>query len=312
MIITNYCLGTDSKDNYINTINNGNINLLVKKYSMAKYGSFKDIKILANIIIKNIFKEIDNKQSKFRNILELAKNNNDHIVLITPGYKNVKSSANIIFDIVLPHINTKLASMGFTIITKLKLPRLSSPCENYASLTAKERKGIGLVTDHILPGHSFYKNNNIHVIYGDDILTTGTSSNKAKKDIILKGAKSFTSIFLMIIDEGTVKNNCAIEEQINKFKVTEKLDATASEIFTQSDFIPVLRSFRILLNKNNLNDLKNFLNEIPIHNILKVYIAYITNEYLDNEKYTQSFELIKKYLISKNQIMPCGNLKIGI
>lgn len=312
MQISSYHLTINSsKNHFINISNNENVDLLTKQYSLAKYGSIKDIKFFANIIIKNLFQEIDNPQSEFRNILKIAKQDNDYIVLMTPGYRNVKSSANIMFDIALPYINTKLATMGFPIITKLKLPRLASPCEDYASLTTEERKIVGLTTDHILPDNDFYKNNNIHVIYGDDILITGSSSDKAKNDALSKGAKSFTSVFSIIIDKEVALNNPSIEEQINKSKVTEKLDSTAKEIFMQENFIPVLRSLRLLLNVNNLPDLKQFLNEIPNHNLLKIYIAYMTNESLDNKKYLKSLKLIKEYLILNNKIKPCGNLKIG-
>lgn len=311
MQISSCHLTINNENTFINMHNSKNVDLLTKQYSLAKYGSIKDIKVFANMIIKKMFQEIDNHKSKFRNMLEIAKQDNDYIVLMTPGYRNVKSSANIMFDIALPHINTKLAIMGFPIIAKLKLPRLASPCENYASLTTEERKIVGLTTDHILPDNDFYKNNNIHVIYGDDILITGSSSNKAKIDALSKGAKSFTSIFSIIIEKDVALNNPSIEEQINKSKVTEKLDKTAKEIFIQDDFTPVLRSLRLLLNKNNLPDLKQFLDEIPSHNLLKVYIAYITNESLDNKKYIKSLDIIKKYLILNNKIKPCGNLKTG-
>ena len=312
MQISSCNITIDSNNNFIDIDNKKNVNLLVQQYSLAKYGSIKDIKFLANMITKKLFQEIDNPQSKFRNILEIAKQDNDYIVLMTPGFRNVKASANLMFDFVLPYINTKLAIMGFPIVAELKLPRLATPCENYASLSAEERKIIGLTTDHILPDHDFYKNNNIHVIYGDDILITGSSSNKAKNDALSKGAKSFTSIFAIVVDKEVALNNPSIEEQINKSKVTEELDSTAKEIFIQKDFIPVLRSLRLFLNIKNLSNLKYFINEITIHNILKIYIAYVTNESLDNDKYLQSLKIIQEYLISQNKIMPCGNLLVGV
>ncbi len=311
MQISSCNITIDSKNSFIDIDVNKNINSLIQQYSLAKYGSMKDIKIFANMIIKKLFQVIDNPKSEFRNMLEIAKQNNDYIVLMTPGYRNVKASANLMFDIVLPHINTKLAIMDFPIIAELKLPRLASPCENYASLSTEERKIIGLTTDHILPDNTFYKNNNIHVLYGDDILITGSSSNKAKNDALLKGTKSFTSIFSIVVDKKVALKNPSIEEQINKSKVTEQLDDTAKEIFMQNDFIPVLRSLRLLLNIKNLSNLKHFINEIPIHNLLKIYIAYVTNESLNDEKYLQSLNIIREYLISQNKIMPCGNLKIG-
>ena len=122
MQITSSYLTLNSDNNFINMKNYEDMSFLAKQYSSAKYGSMKDIKIFANMIIKNIFQEIDTPQSKFREMLDIAKKNNDYIVLMTPGYRNVKSSANIMFDIALPYINTKLAIMDFPIIAKLKLP----------------------------------------------------------------------------------------------------------------------------------------------------------------------------------------------
>ncbi len=310
MQISSCYLTIDNNNNFINVNNNANMSSLVHQYSFAKYGSIKDINIFANMIIKNIFQEIDNPKSQFRKILEIAKQENDHIVMMTPGYRNVKASANIMFDIALPYINTKLAIMNFPIIAKMKLSRLASPSENYASLTTEERKIIGLTTDHILPDYSFYKNKNIHVIYGDDILITGSSSNKAKIDALSKGAKSFISIYSIIIDSKIALSNPSIEEQLNSSIVTGKLDNTAKEIFIQDDFIPVLRSLRLFLNQDNIPDLKLFLGKIPNHNLLKIYIAYITNESLYNKKYTDSLEILKEYLIRENEINGNGLLYI--
>ena len=307
MKISDYVL-TVANDKFIDKSTKKDISNVMKKYSMAKYGSMKDIIFFANIIVDSIYCKIDDLESDFRKNLEIARDCNDYIVLMTPGYKNVKSSANIMFEIALPYINTKLALLGFPIIAQMKLPRLATPCENYASLTNEERIEVGLTTDHILPDKSFYENNNIHVIYGDDILITGASSNKAKKDILLKGAKSFTSIYSIVVDENIALKNPAIEEEINRVKVTGKLDSSAQEIFEQKDFIPVLRSLRLLLVESNKEDIEQFLKNIPDENILKVYISFITNESLNNKKYINSFDVIKKYLINNYLIKDDGNL----
>lgn len=300
--LTSCYLSLDSNCNFIDLDTNENVNLLTEKYSLAKYGSIKDIKFFANMITKRVFQEIENTQSRFRKILDDVKKNGDYIVLMTPGYRNVKSSANIMFDISLPYINTKLAMMNLPIIAKIKLPRLANPNENYASLTEEERKVTGLTTDHYLPDYSFYKDNNIHVIYGDDILITGSSSNKAKLDILSKGAKSFISIYSIIIDSKIALNDPSIEEQLNLSKVTGKLDEVAKTIFVHDDFIPVLKSLRLMLNKDNLMHLKEFLYDIPNHNILKMYVAYVTNESLQNKKYIESLKIIKEYLINEKEI----------
>lgn len=306
--ISSCLLSIGNNNDFIDLETTEQMNTLAKSYSLAKYGSIKDIRILSNMLVKSIFIEIDDLQSELRIMLETAKKNNEYVVLMTPGYRNVKSSANIIFEILLPIVNTKLSILGLPIIAEIKLPRLASPTENYASLSQKEREVVGLTTDHILPDSSFYQNN-IHVLYGDDVLITGASSNKAKLDALTKGAKSFIAIYAIVIDPIITRTNPSIEEFLNTSKITGKLDNSAKEIFIQDDFIPVLRSLRLILNNNNLKYLKSFLDEIPVKNILKIYIAYITNEFINNERYFESLEIIKKYLIDCNEIYYDGNLK---
>ena len=308
MQISSYKLSINNINTFIDYDTNENKTFLSDKYSLAKYGSMKDIKYFSSIIAKSVIEEIDNIHSDFRIMLEIAKEKNDYIVLMTPGYRNVKSSANIMFNLALPYINTKLTLLGLPIIANMKLPRLVSPSENYASLTEKERILVGFKTDHILPDKTFYSKNNIHVVYGDDILITGSSSNKARSDVLKKGAKSFISIYAIVMDSNIVKDNPSIEEQLNKSKVTGKLDNTAKEIFIQNDFVPVLRSLRLLLHKHNLVHLYDFLHIIPLHNIFKIYTSYLTNESLKNQNYIESLEIIKKFLIDKKQIQSNGNL----
>lgn len=281
---------------------------LMESYSLAKYGSIKDIKIFANIIVKNFFKLLEEGDNNLTKLLKTAKENDDYVVLMTPGYRNIKASANIMFDLALPIINTRLTLLNYPKIAKLKLPRLASPCENYASLTEEERKQVALTTDHILPDKEFYNGRRIHVIYGDDIHITGASSDRAKLSALKNGALSFLSIYSIIIDHEIAFHNPAIEEKINLSKVTGKLDDSALEIFEQEDFIPILRSLRLILNKSNISTLFDFIDKIPNKNLLKIYIAYMSNESLENEKYSGSVSIIKDYLIKNKLIEKDGDL----
>ena len=281
---------------------------LMESYSLAKYGSKKDIKIFANIIVKNFFRLLDEGNNSLTKLLETAKENDDFIVLMTPGYRNVEASANIMFDLALPIINTRLTLLNYPKIANLKLPRLASPCENYATLTEEERKEVALTTDHILPDKEFYDGRRVHVIYGDDIHITGSSSDRARLSALKNGALSFISIYSIIIDHEVALYNPAIEEKINLSKVTGKLDNSALEIFEQEDFIPVLRSLRLILNESNKSTLVNFISKIPNKNLLKIYIAYMSNESLDNGKYNDSISIIRDSLVEKKLIQNDGNL----
>lgn len=305
--LTNYYL-TILNDKFIDIKTKKDETNLIESYSFAKHGSIKDIKIFSNIIINTFFSLLEDKNNELSKLFEIAKENNDYVVLMTPGYRNIKSSANIMFDLALPIINTKLTLLNYPRIAKLKLPRLADPCEIYASLTEKERKQVALTTDHILPDKEFYDNRRIHVIYGDDIHITGTSSDRAKISALKNGAISFVSIYSVIIDSNIALNNPAIEEKINLSKVTRSLDDSAFEIFTQEDFIPVLRSLRLILDKSNIKILLDFIDKIPDKNILKIYISYMNNESLDNMKYNDSISIMRDYLIEKQLIEKDGNL----
>ena len=143
------------------------------------------------------------------------------------------------------------------------------------------------------------------------MLITGSSSNKARVDALSKGAKSFLSIYSIVIDPNITSINPSIEEILNMSKITGKLDSSAEEIFIQDDFEPVLRSLRLILNRENLKDLKNFIENIPIKNVYKIYVSYITNEFIKNEKYFKALEIIKEYLVEHNKIYSDGNLIYG-
>lgn len=305
--ISDYYLSV-SDEKFINMKTQEDNTILMESYSLAKYGSIKDIKIFANIIVKNFFKLLEEGDNNLTKLLKTAKENDDYVVLMTPGYRNIKASANIMFDLALPIINTRLTLLNYPKIAKLKLPRLASPCENYASLTEEERKQVALTTDHILPDKEFYNGRRIHVIYGDDIHITGASSDRAKLSALKNGALSFLSIYSIIIDHEIAFHNPAIEEKINLSKVTGKLDDSALEIFEQEDFIPILRSLRLILNKSNISTLFDFIDKIPNKNLLKIYIAYMSNESLENEKYSGSVSIIKDYLIKNKLIEKDGDL----
>ena len=62
--------------------------------------------------------------------------------MFTTGWRNVPSTANVLFGIVLEHINVLLAGLDLPTIIDVKLPRIAPPCENYPSLSTLERQRI--------------------------------------------------------------------------------------------------------------------------------------------------------------------------
>jgi hypothetical protein len=229
-------------------------------------------------------------------------------VLLTPGYRNIKSSSNILFDIALPHINAKLTTYGFPIIADVKLLRLVDPCPNYATLSREERAATSLITDHILPGEELYKNRRLHMIYGDDIFITGESSERAKKDALSKGGMSFLSVFAMMMDGETAGRFPGVEEVLNGSHVTGRLDGTALEILIQPDLVPVIRTLRLLLCEENSSDLPDFLAQIPADNALKVYEHYMANESMNESRFSGGLEALRRHLCNLGLVAPDGLL----
>ncbi|MEN1480692.1 hypothetical protein AAIH16_45020, partial [Pseudomonas aeruginosa] len=69
------------------------------------------------------------------------------------------------------------------------------PCEDYASLSTEEREHVNLVQDHVIPAENFYRWSGVHVIFGDDVLVTGSTADKVLYESMNNGAKSFRAIY---------------------------------------------------------------------------------------------------------------------
>lgn len=291
-----YHFSQNHSGDFINLKTRDPINNLAASYSLAKYGSYKDLKFFAQKIVERFYVDIDNPISTIRNFFQNFRPKADYVILMTPGYRNVKASGNIMFDIALPYINAKLTTLGFPVIADFKLLRIVDPCPNYAMLSLEERAITSSLTDHILPGASLYRNRRLHVIYGDDIYVTGESSEKAKADALSKGAQSFLSIFAVMMDAAIAQRHPGIEEELNQSHVTEKLDDSALEIYSQPEMIPVIRSLEILLCAKNLLELPNFLSKIPLANALKIYTYYMANESSNHSQFLEGLIVLRQYL----------------
>lgn len=289
-------LSQDSSGYFIIQESNESALALTSAYSLAKYGSYKDLKYFARKIVRRFYEDLDSSGTLIRIFFENLCPHNDRVILMTPGYRNVKASGNIMFDLALPYINAKLTILGFPIIANFKLIRLADPCPNYAMLSRLERAKMALVTDHILPGKCLYNAQNTHVIYGDDIYITGESSERTKADALSKGALSFLSVFAVMMDESVAEQDPGVEEKLNRSRVTEKLDETALEILRQDEMIPVIRTLELLLSEANLSELARFLPQIPAANALKIYTSYMANGSLENSQYIDGLNILRNYL----------------
>ena len=275
-------------------------------YSRAKHGSLKDIKMLARYVVEVFKVELDKGNTSLANIFKSAQLNDEVIVLLVPGSRNIESASNLIFDIALKAINIFLANIGMPTIINVKLPRLDPPVENYASLSLAEREIISATQDHILPDINFYHNRKVHILFGDDVLITGATADKVKKQALMNGAISFHSLYAVVIDPVVVLKDPSIEEKLNTTAISGKLCKEIFSIFNQDDFIPVMKTYNIILSLNNHVDLILFLENIPLKNTMQIYIYAMGDGYLNHKKYKKHLHIVRSYLIEKNCLLQNG------
>lgn len=102
---------------------------LTRIYSRAKYGSIADIRYLADLVVERLRKELYVPESEWRCLFEDALASGEQVVMLTTGWRNVPSTANVLFAIVVKQINVDLALLGLPTIIEVKLPRIAPPVE---------------------------------------------------------------------------------------------------------------------------------------------------------------------------------------
>lgn len=275
---------------------------LARRYSMAKYGSIVDIRFFAGLIIGALRTDLDIPQSALSRMLRTAHLNGEQVVMLTTGWRNVPSTANVMYEIVIEQLNITLAYRGLPTIISVKLPRIAPPCENYASLSLEEREQVSTVQDHILPAENFYRWPGVHVLFGDDVLVTGATADKVYAHAMRNGAKSFMAIYPLLLDPLQALNEPATEEVLNTTLASGQLDDTFAAILQHPDYVPILRSLRALLDQHNLAVLANFLPHIPLQNLLKLFVSALNNEFLADVRCMASLDIIRHYLVQSNAL----------
>jgi len=270
-------------------------------YSRAKHGSLEDINYLADKVASLFISQFDDNESSIYQLFQTLEVDLDILVLIVPGSRNIESSSNIIFDHALLKINLFLTRNHFPTIINVKLPRLDPPVENYASLSQEEREEISKVRDHILPDSNFYSGRNIHLFFGDDVLITGSTADKVISSALSKGVKSFHSIYTLVIDPMLVNRMPEVEYILNTTCLKGGIcDEFILKVCTE-DIVPVIKTYNILLNKANFEDLKIFISRIPIGALDTLYLYAMNNGYNKNRDYCDSLYFIENYLSSNNE-----------
>ena len=290
------CLTPDGTDRFRDMSSGASASELTAIYSRAKYGSQKDIRFLAGLMIHYLERQLDDPASHWARLFNCARELNDNVVLMTTGWRNVPSTANVLYDIVVEEINVKLAHMGLPTLINVKLPRIAPPCENYASLSTEERERVNLVQDHVIPSENFYRWSGVHVIFGDDVLVTGSTADKVLRESLLAGARSFQAIYPVAIDPRVALADATVEERLNMVEISHHLDDKLAELLMAADYQPILRTLRLLFSADNYQALPAFLERVPAANWLRLYKAALGNEFLRQTECIPSLTLLRHYL----------------
>ena len=275
-------------------------------YSRAKHGSMEDIISLSEMVVSTFLAQFDNQESSIYQLFQGLDVNSDTLVLIVPGSRNIESSSNVIFDIALRKINVFLTRNNYPTIVNVKLARLDPPVENYAALSQVEREEISKVRDHILPGEEFYKNRNIHLFFGDDVLITGATADKVVSSALQQGAKSFHSIYAVVVDPVLVERMPEIENVLNTSCLKGGICQTFIESVCNEQLIPVMKTYNILLDPSNYEELIQKIAYIPTKVLETLYVYAMNNGYNCNSKYKDSLLYVEEYLSLKDDFNVCA------
>ncbi|MFN3732080.1 hypothetical protein [Comamonas testosteroni] len=275
-------------------------------YSRAKYGGVDDIRYLARCLVNYLQDELDDPYSKWTVLFRDAKANGECVVMMTTGWRNVPSTANVLYDIVVEAINLKLAHLALPTIINVKLPRLAPPCENYASLSLKEREQVNLVQDHVIPGENFYRWSGVNVIFGDDVLVTGSTADKVLQESLSNGAKSFRALYPVAIDPRVALADATIEERLNSVVIAHQLDDTLAQLLSAPGYRPILRTLRLVFGEGNRDELATFLPKVPTPVWLDLYKAALGNEFLAQAQCIPSLMMLRLYLTKLGMLDDVG------
>ena len=277
-------------------------------YSRAKYGSVSDIQYLAQQLIDYLCGELDRPDSQWSHLFLNAKACGDSVVMMTTGWRNVPSTANVLYENVVDEVNVKLAHMALPTIINVKLPRIAPPCEDYASLSTEERERVNLVQDHVIPAENFYRWSGVHVIFGDDVLVTGSTADKVLYESMRSGAKSFRAIYPVAIDPSVALRDASVEDRLNAVVVGQRLDDTVAELLSAPNYQPILRTLRLLFGEGNREALAAFLPKVPTPIWLRLYKSALGNEFLSQARCAPSLIILRDYLTEAGLLSSDGRV----
>lgn len=302
------CLTPDESGLFRDMATGADASALTGIYSRAKYGSVCDIHYLARDLIDYLCGELDRPDSQWSNLFRSAKACGDSVVMMTTGWRNVPSTANVLYEIVVEEVNVKLAHMALPTIINVKLPRIAPPCEDYASLSTEERERVNLLQDHVIPAENFYRWRGVHVIFGDDVLVTGSTADKVLYESMRSGAKSFRAIYPVAIDPRVALSDASVEDRLNGVVVEQRLDDTVAELLSAPNYQPILRTLRLLFGEGNREALAAFLPKVPTPTWLRLYKSALGNEFLGQARCAPSLMMLRDYLTKAGLLSADGRV----
>ena len=304
------CITKDVSGRFVDMRTGSDVSELARSYSRAKYGGVEDIRYIAGMVVAALGRALDSPSSHWSRLFCHAQERNEAVVMMTTGWRNVPSTANVLYDLVVEHLNLKLAHLGLPTIINVKLPRIAPPCENYASLSTEERERVNLVQDHVIPDRNFYRGSGVHVIFADDVLVTGSTADKVFFESMRNGAKSFQAIYPVAIDPRLALCDAAIEEELNAAFVTGGLDETIAGILAHPHYQPILRCLRLVFSTANWGAFSRFLPQVPTESWIKLYKAALGNDFHKQQECKPSLLAMKDYLIGAGALDPDGMVSL--
>mgnify|MGYP000297465744 CR=1 FL=1 len=301
-----YQLTVDAAGQLVHAHDGACAHALACRYSRAKYGSIEDIRFFAHRVTSALTAALDDAASPWRRMFERAGQHGEQVVMLTTGWRNVPSTANVLFEIVVEQVNFKLAYLQLPTLINVKLPRIAPPCENYASLTADERERVSAIQDHVLPASNFYQSPGVHVVFGDDVLVTGGTADKVYASAMANGAKSFMAIYPLLLDPVVALRDPAVEERLNMTSMSGTFDDAFASVLSDRDYVPILRSLRTLLDEQHQHALPAFLPSVPSRNLSRLYVSALNNEFLRDPRCAASLATLRAYLTREGALDAAG------
>lgn len=261
---------------------------VVEMYSVMKFGGVAEINYFADQLAVQFLTDLDSNKNGVLDAFEWIADHDENVAIFVPGMRNVHTAASLVLERAIDIINMNLALENLPTIVKVRLPRFSSNEPSFSSLAPEERLNESMSKKTQLPSADFFKTPT-HIIFGDGLRITGTTSKRIRDSVLANGALSFRELYIFVINPLISKQSYKIEEKLNTAKINGLLNQDVAYILNQPGFQPVQRIVKLVLDPTNREHLQEFLTDmISINAVSQLLIAATGNDYLRNPLYKDS------------------------